>query len=548
MFDFSDPDTSTSLQELDRLARAGASVVIWIGAGASRWAGYPSWGDVARAVHRAFIKRVPAYPRDRALELLKATKWPALFDLCASADRSRYLEYLLESLKGSAPVAPYSRFLKALQQLAPIYIVTTNVDEQLEHALQPAPQVFQNTDLERVAKSIQSRTAFIAKLHGSISQANALVFSGSDYARLIADPTYLSALRNLFYNTTVVFVGYGLADDYVLGLLSEVDAGKTLFGDGPHFLVTSGNQALPRSVLRIRYRSQETPDHRSAIEVLEDISRAQQPISISEISAAAPTSLPPKSTHLLADVFVPGAWETSVTLRLTRDAPLSALSGLYSVVRDPYFEELLRSGALRLINWRINPTVIFPSNGLAGHLAVHHVKNPDGNERSTSDLVRRLKPTPGKEKQAEMMYQLIEKTTLFIKDDGPVPLSDRVRGLTIRPHIRRLLGIADAVPASVVPRWNTVPILRLARLVQLADTCQREGIASLRVPYGVPELIGSAFASTLGQFWSDDAASFVLSGRFSTDLGGYVAANSEVIGNILNFETPNRPCAFAAKS
>lgn len=579
MIDFSDPDTPTSLRELVRVATSGRPIVFWIGAGASRWAGYPSWDEVAKRVHRDFVRRVPGYDHDHGLTLLATPKFPELFDLCSRANRQRYLESLLESLRPTAPVRTYLRFLAAIQRTSPVRIVTTNVDEELEHRLGPIPHVLQNTDLERLARILPSTDGFIAKLHGTLSQANSLIFAATEHRDLVSTQSYRSALRNVFYNSHVVFVGYGLADDYVVALLREVSDDKSLFGDGPHFLISGDVRPLPGGVLRIRYRTDGAPDHRSAIQALEEIWLAQPTIEAApdiDSAAAEPVRV---SAHLLADVFPPGNWTTSSTLLIARKgeelttrreaiigegwsaeelpyaaaialhdllvglicfdtvfAPLFALSRLHSLVSGQYLSELAGTGALRLIQWQSSPAVIFPSGGLAGDLAFQQVRTPDGRERSIIELIRQhLRPVHGKEAQAEALFEQLSGRTLFVPDEGPIPLATVVRGLLVRPSMKAMLGLSDAVPVSVVPRWSTFPVLRLARLVQLAQTCQRSGIASLRIQYGMPELVGAAFQGAVGAYQAEEAASFVLSGRFDSDLGSFVASNSDVFAAILKF-------------
>jgi hypothetical protein len=577
LIDSTDPETNVSLRELCRLAGTQRTIVLWIGAGASRWAGYPSWVEVAKFTHKGFIARAIGYDAARGHELLTQRAFPELFELCSAKDRQLYLSLLAECLAPHQSPRLYTRFIDCLKAISPLYIVTTNVDEALEQAIGSMAATIQNTDLERLAPMLTSHAGFIAKLHGSMSQLNSLVFTTSEYQRMVSSGPFHAAVRNLFYNSSVVFFGYGLADEYVVNFLRDVDNDKVLFGDGPHFVVSNTAASLPPSVRRILYSAVDNTDHRSAIQVLDEIRLARQRIVVSAPEASTPAQESPKSAHLLSEIIPPGTWQSSVTLQLTRKedgalreaivgegwsadeigtpvsmalhdlvvgllcfdtvfAPISALAKILTLIGEAYFGELIASGSLRLVHWVETPAVIFSKGGLTGDLNIHRTLNPDGTEVTVSDLIRRnLQPLPGKEAEAEGKFGRIIETTLVVTESSPLPLPDAARGLLIRPSVKRLLGLSEGLPPGVVPRWSVFPALRLTRLIQLARTCEREHIASLHIQYGMPELVGPVFAATNGDFWAEQAARFVLSGRFDTDLGAYVQTDTSVIGRILKF-------------
>ena len=77
----------------------------------------------------------------------------------------------------------------------------------------------------------------------------------------------------------VVFFGYGLNDEYVLDLLATNMTERELFGDGPHFAILPHSKAnLPKSVRTIRYIPEPQRDHRSAIQIIEEIRIAKHSI------------------------------------------------------------------------------------------------------------------------------------------------------------------------------------------------------------------------------------------------------------------------------
>lgn len=75
----------------------------------------------------------------------------------------------------------YSRMVRAQQSIEPLHILTTNVDELLEHQLPDAITV-QGSDIERISILLQDRKSFICKLHGTSSAVESMVFTKTGYS------------------------------------------------------------------------------------------------------------------------------------------------------------------------------------------------------------------------------------------------------------------------------------------------------------------------------------------------------------------------------
>jgi NAD-dependent SIR2 family protein deacetylase len=128
MLNADDPYTPASLNRLKEAMRRKRPLVLWIGAGASRWAGLPSWHDSARQMRRTFIKSVPAFPDDVAKPLLSSKAYPDLFQLCRDEDSKLYNKTLSEQFSSPTIGPLYEQFIEMLKKMAPLQIVTTNVD------------------------------------------------------------------------------------------------------------------------------------------------------------------------------------------------------------------------------------------------------------------------------------------------------------------------------------------------------------------------------------------------------------------------------------
>jgi NAD-dependent SIR2 family protein deacetylase len=153
MLNSDDVFTPASLYRLKKIVRAKHPLVIWIGAGASLWAGLPSWRESARSMRRTFAKAVPTFQDEVAKSLLDSNEYPELFQLCKDTDQALYNRTLLDQLKSPASGAVYSQLIDGLKSISPLQIVTTNVDLSLEQCLGPI-DVVERTDLERCSEMI----------------------------------------------------------------------------------------------------------------------------------------------------------------------------------------------------------------------------------------------------------------------------------------------------------------------------------------------------------------------------------------------------------
>ena len=241
-----DRETFQSLHALDRHVREnGRPLVIWVGAGVSAWAGYPLWIPLASQMHSQFSREERNYNAPSATAMLKEGVLPDLFEQMRIANEQHYFRTLVATFSPRSYGAVYTRFLKSLAAIAPLQIVTTNIDEMIERHVSNATLI-QRSNLEQTIGHLHRREPFICKLHGSISSVTSAVFSKRDYETLVQDDAYLRLVGTIFSESTVLFLGYGLGDEYVLKSLLAAEGERPLFGTGPHFIVTPSElKSLP---------------------------------------------------------------------------------------------------------------------------------------------------------------------------------------------------------------------------------------------------------------------------------------------------------------
>ncbi len=504
------------------------------------------------------------------------------------ADQPKYFNLLAQAFSPQPINAVYSRMVRALQSVEPLYILTTNVDQGLEHQFTKATTV-QSSDIERIPTLLRDRKSFVCKLHGTSSAVETMVFSKTDYERLKKNNGYLSALREVFSTSIVIFFGYSLRDDYLLQLLLENDSQKPLFGTGPHFMVTASSAPhIPPTVRRILYDA-EFADHRDALQVVETTAHALamrlDKMAVPQFVTAKSTSTV-KSVYYIADLVPFGTMQTSQTMTIESfdaggsDArqmvvgdgyidgevqitnysalhdvivglicfdtvcfALDRLSIVHNLLGADAFWELLRLQAIRIVKVPEHSGVIFESEqsviGDLGDISLGSATSALGDfaKIGNDELIRRhIVPVPGKEKDAEKSIEFLAANIFDVSAPGiATGLADKTRSALMHPSIRRLLGLSGGTPNGTVPRWLAFPILRLARVMATGVVCQAIGASATRMIWGSERLATAAFSAAAGKDWADDAASYVLTGRFNSDVGAIVARNPELLSQIVAF-------------
>jgi hypothetical protein len=577
MLNATDPYTTFSLQRLKETIRQKRPVVFWIGAGASRWAGLPSWHDSAARMRRAFAKRVPDFPVDLATSQISSDAYPDFFQLCRDVDRKLFNAILHEQLGSPVVGTLYTKFIERLRNIAPIQIVTTNIDLCLEQQLGPI-DVIEKADLERCDRSIVAGSPFIAKLHGSISSIESTVFTTEDYQQLIQARNYIPAIRSVFNTSSVIFLGYGLQDEYVLKLIADDAGTHALFGNGPHFLVKNPAAPPENGVHRIAYDVSRYEDHRASLTVIDYVLQAtsvpvfQVPLSAKNQDFADKTSgfyisdFKPSGTHTSGQVldlgnpenraikaivglgFAVGELPSSETVAFHDLAvglvcfdrvylPLESLGLLHERATHDVFWTLIDSGAIKFVDVVHNPLFVSDSESMIGDVGIARIQDPQYSEtRSSMSVVRKmLRPAPGYQEIGDKKIESLESHVVLFADSEALNLPGIVRDGLLQPHVSRLLGYSDFSTPSNIPRWLAYPTLRFAHLVQTGLICNQFHIRATRVPFGGTSLLSAAFSITPAEQSVYEYASFVMVGAYGCNLSGYIENNPRALLSFLKF-------------
>lgn len=579
-----DLETSQSLSALESLiVGRRRPLVVWLGAGTSAWAGYPLWGQLADQMHQRFAREVGTYVKEDASSLLAEGAYPTLFEEMKTSDSALYFSLLTTAFAPRQPTPVYERLLRALERIEPTYVLTTNVDESLERNLS-RPEVVQRSNVERLFQLLGKGKGFIGKLHGSISAVETMVFSARDYDEVQTDTPFVNALRSVFADCSVLFVGYGLQDAHVIAALERGPETHPLFGTGPHFIVMpEGSSDVPANVRRISYRV-DPADHRSALLALEAVPHMQayQDATMTGLRSAGIGQPDRDSAYFLGELLPSGKPTTSQMVTATSGSEtrefilgegyvddeivlhdysalhdvvvglicfdvtylsIDHLGALYGLLGPIWFWRFLEVEAIRLIVPPDQPAVVFPAPGaLVGEIGTIKLGSKPNTgesfkERTVAERIRRqLTPLPGQEKAAERQMERLASMSIDLTHAlTSGQLEQMTCGSMVNPSIRRLLGISGGTPMGAVPRWLTLPVLRLAGVIRRAVICQHIDARATRMLLGSEMLASVAFSASGGSTWADEAASYALTGRFNSNLGALVEQQPELLEGVLHF-------------
>ena len=407
--------------------QAGENWASWV---APRFSGQSRCGNI-------FRKNLPGFPRDIADQLLGAHDYPGVFQLCKDSDEALFNRTLVAQLSSPSPGPIYAQLIDGLKNITPLQIVTTNVDLCLEQGIGTV-DVIERSDLERCGDAIVSRTPFIAKLHGSISAIQSTVFTSSDYGRIKGSTSYIGAVKSIFSLASVLFIGYGVNDEYVLNLLSENETEHELFGNGPHFKLTGLPEPPVNGVFSIGYNTVRHQDHRGALTILQLIEQENASPSVEVISPQrTPAATMPESGFYISDFKPSGTYTSGQFLELNNPEnirinaiiglglthgelpstepvgfhdlavgltcfdrvflPLEAVAAFHDRASSEVFWALMQSGAIKFVDVVHFPFYLSEPESITGRIGVVRVQDPEHVETRTSMSVVRKNPAPSGE-------------------------------------------------------------------------------------------------------------------------------------------------------
>ncbi|WP_437717356.1 FxSxx-COOH system tetratricopeptide repeat protein [Sorangium sp. So ce448] len=250
------------------------NLIAFAGAGVSAAAGMPTWKQLAeqflgrartKGADAAALEEIQHYIASNqlihALSAAKLALGPQDFNASvdkALDDRGRDIP------EAALAIAALRPKLKA--------VLTTNIDRFLERAF-----AGEWRPVDRPTGDLAMDSHYILKLHGTLRAWDTWVFSRDQYDRAIfGSPLLQDAFGALYRTHSILFVGFGLADDNIDETLSRV---RALSGGQPstHFaLLPKGvppfrRRLLEESGIRLLIYENEAGDHAEVARILRSL-------------------------------------------------------------------------------------------------------------------------------------------------------------------------------------------------------------------------------------------------------------------------------------
>ncbi|MFO1227565.1 SIR2 family protein [Roseateles sp.] len=218
-------------------------VVLFVGAGASRWAkpagggSFKDWKQfLNHACSRATNRRIQKIVRN----LIDNQEYLLASELLKSNLSDQWLSLLTAEFQQAAEI---SRLHKALIHLDPRLIVTTNFDKLIETAWGQDSGASYPTVVTAIESSIfrlfRDDEKYLIKLHGPIDSPQNIVFDTTSYqSSAFSNRYYVEMLATLLLTHTFLFVGFSMADPAVAMIVEN--AAYRFPSNRPHYIFQPG--------------------------------------------------------------------------------------------------------------------------------------------------------------------------------------------------------------------------------------------------------------------------------------------------------------------
>ena len=217
------------IPEALRQAYGAGRCAVLVGAGASKGAGLPLWGELLNKMIDSAVAHKVITP-DREAEYRNLATRTEKFLMVASGLkddlRSHFDQFIEETFIAPKPQpTPLHEALVALDKLQ--FVLTTNYDTLLERSFRKRNDdvsVCSFTDAGEVQRRLSRREFFILKAHGDATKlGNQIVLTDVDYRNLLfGQRAYQSLLSAMFTMFTFIFVGASMTDPEISLLLSYI--------------------------------------------------------------------------------------------------------------------------------------------------------------------------------------------------------------------------------------------------------------------------------------------------------------------------------------
>ncbi len=271
-------DEISNLNELlDEYKNDPNEFAFFIGAGLSLPI-FPKWSDLLREmVSRCYNKReINADERNELDGKIEQERdFLDIAEYCFRAlGQSHYRKFLEDKFDIDFNEDDISSSYKAIFNLEFPTIITTNFDlipEKLNSKSSNFYRMFDNSKIAEARNSL--RNPIIFKMHGCITNQASIVFTSSEFDRVINNQTMRNFLSAILATKRLIFLGFSFSDphlDFILKFIKEIYGGIS----NPHYALMSDLSLVNQRMLKNKYdlsiiNYQSTQGHPEVLEFLQ---------------------------------------------------------------------------------------------------------------------------------------------------------------------------------------------------------------------------------------------------------------------------------------
>ena len=233
---------------------------VFIGAGLSVGAGYPTWDKLLLNLIKQG-NRKGIIDLKKKNELVGMVKTPSKWLMVAQELSDTYGKepFNIELANIFDAISPTPTTIHKLITEIPFeFVVTTNYDQLIENAyvlkFGQIPKIYTHVNVPDFADALWKREFFILKAHGDLRSRSTIILTERDYRTIVySAPGYRALLAAIFTTKTILFLGVSLGDPELQLLLRSLHDAFQGAGVYHYALVPSSFSATEASHWRKNY-------------------------------------------------------------------------------------------------------------------------------------------------------------------------------------------------------------------------------------------------------------------------------------------------------
>jgi signal transduction histidine kinase/CheY-like chemotaxis protein len=200
----------------------------FVGSGFSALAGLPNWETlIIRLLEKCPASELGKEDKKALLGMAESGRLSDLADFVRSSLKPKTFRDILVKMLDPSDIRPTEAH-KTLAAIPFSAIITTNYDHLLEDAYTKVyggryARSYTYTNISALGNLVAEKQFFILKAHGTVEDPDNIIFSRSDYQRVMVNaPAYRTFFSSLFATRTFLFIGYSLSDPDLTMILEDL--------------------------------------------------------------------------------------------------------------------------------------------------------------------------------------------------------------------------------------------------------------------------------------------------------------------------------------